>query len=107
MRAREVVDEPAARDQIGGSGGPLCRASRRRCSPRPPPKCTAAEPALSRIRPGDPAWPSKASWDQLNRDVGDRLIEVRWPLRTRQDDPVGMDCSDLFAELKNRYYVGD
>jgi hypothetical protein len=59
---------------------------------------------LSRIRPGDPAWPSKASWDQL---LGDRLIEVRWPLRTRQDDPVGMDCSDLFAELKNRYYVGD
>ena len=68
---------------------------------------TAAEPVLSRIRPGDPAWPSKASWDQLNRDVGDRLIEVRWPLRTRQDDPVGMDCSDLFAELKNPYYVGD
>ena len=67
----------------------------------------AAKPPLSRIRPRDPAWPSAASWGQLNRDVGGRLIEVRWPLRTCHDDPVGMACGDLFAELKNPYYVGD
>ena len=67
----------------------------------------AAKPPLSRVRPGDPAWPSAASWDRLNRDVGGRLIEVRWPLRACHDDPVGMACDDLFAELKNPYYVGD
>jgi hypothetical protein len=38
---------------------------------------SVAEPALSRIRAGDPVWPSAASWDQLNRDVDGRLIEVR------------------------------
>jgi FAD/FMN-containing dehydrogenase len=68
---------------------------------------TAVRPPVSRVRPGDPAWPSAASWDQLNRDVGGRLIEVRWPLRACHDDPVSMACGDLFAELKNPYYVGD
>ena len=43
----------------------------------------------TRVRPGDPAWPSEASWDELRRDVGGRLVKAhrRWPpvsaLRTR------------------------
>jgi hypothetical protein len=41
---------------------------------------TAARQAPSRVRPGDPAWPSAASWDRLNREVGGRLITVQSPL---------------------------
>lgn len=41
---------------------------------------TAARQAPSRVRPGDPAWPSAASWDRLNREVGGRLIKVQSPV---------------------------
>ena len=34
----------------------------------------------SRVRPGDPAWPSEADWNRLSRDVGGRLVKVRSPL---------------------------
>jgi hypothetical protein len=66
----------------------------------------AAQP-VSRVRPGDPAWPPAVLWDQLKRDVGGRLIELRSPFGVCRDDPVGLSCSTLFAELKNPYYVGD
>jgi len=66
----------------------------------------AAQP-VSRVRPGDPAWPSAARWDRLKRDVGGRLIEIRSPLGVCRDDPVGLPCDELFGELKNPYYVGD
>lgn len=68
---------------------------------------TPTVPPLSRVRPADPAWPSSASWGRLNHDVGGRLIEVKWPLRTCRDDPVGMSCDDAFAELANPYYIAD
>ena len=32
----------------------------------------AANPPVSRVRPGDPAWPSEAAWEQLDREVGGR-----------------------------------
>ena len=41
---------------------------------------SAAVQPQARVRLGDPAWPSEASWDQLDRDVGGRLIKVRSPL---------------------------
>ncbi len=66
----------------------------------------AAQP-VSRVRPGDPAWPSVALWDRLKRDVGGRLIEIRSPFGVCRDDPVGLPCDELFGELKNPYYVGD
>jgi hypothetical protein len=66
----------------------------------------AAQP-VSRVRPGDPAWPSAALWDRLKRDVGGRLIEIRSPFGVCRDDPVGLPCDELFGELKNPYYVGD
>src|SRR5215471_5858480 len=66
----------------------------------------AAQP-VSRVRPGDPAWPSAALWDRLKRDVGGRLIEMRSPFAVCRDDPVGLPCDELFGELKNPYYIGD
>ena len=66
----------------------------------------AARPA-SRVRPGDPAWPSESSWDQLNRDVGGRLIKVRSPLSACVGAPFDATCAEVFKELKNPYYLGD
>jgi FAD/FMN-containing dehydrogenase len=61
----------------------------------------------SRVRPGDPAWPSQASWDRLGREVGGRLIEVRSPLATCVEAPSSPACARIFKELRNPYYLGD
>src|SRR5271157_4533589 len=66
-----------------------------------------ASPSPARVRPGDPAWPSEESWDQLGREVGGRLIKVRSPLAAcvgASSDPA---CAQVFKELKNPYYLGD
>src|SRR3984885_2217557 len=72
-------------------------------APRPP----AAPPPQARVRLGDPAWPSEASWDQLDRDVGGRLIKVRSPLADCIGGTPDATCEQLFKKLKNPYYLGD
>jgi FAD/FMN-containing dehydrogenase len=67
----------------------------------------AAAPALARVRPGDPGWPSDESWDQLSREVGGRLIKVRSPLADCVGAPFDAACEQVFKELKNPYYLGD
>src|SRR5271166_5790259 len=67
----------------------------------------AAAPASARVRPGDPAWPSDESWDQLRRDVDGRLIKVRSPLADCIGGSADASCEQLFKELKNPYYLGD
>jgi FAD/FMN-containing dehydrogenase len=67
----------------------------------------AASPSTSRVRPGDPAWPSQGEWDQLSKDVGGRLIKVQSPLTACIEAPSGADCAEVFKELKNPYYLGD
>ena len=62
---------------------------------------------LSRIRPGDPRWPSAASWERLSRDTGGRLIRVRSLVEACRTAPLGADCRSVFRELKNPYYIGD
>ena len=62
---------------------------------------------LSRVRPGQPGWPSAASWDDLNRDVGGHLIKLKSPLGVCQDSPSGAACREVFKELKNPYFIGD
>src|SRR5260370_40710782 len=66
-----------------------------------------ATPPPARSRPGDKAWPSDESWDQLGRDVGGRLVKVRSPLSTCLDAPSDAACAQIFKELKNPYYLGD
>jgi FAD/FMN-containing dehydrogenase len=66
-----------------------------------------AAASASRVRPGDPAWPSEASWEALNKQTNGRLIRVRSPLTVCRDAPVGSACRDVFRELKNPYYIGD
>lgn len=61
----------------------------------------------SRVRPGDPGWPSPAQWEGLRQRVGGRLITVQSPFQTCRQAPVGEACRTLFRELKNPYYIGD
>ena len=68
---------------------------------------SAATQPQARVRLGDPAWPSEASWDQLDRDVGGRLIKVRSPLADCVGGSPDASCEQLFKELKNPYYLGD
>src|ERR1700734_3012459 len=68
---------------------------------------SAAAQPQARVRLGDPEWPSEASWDQLDRDVGGRLIKVRSPLADCVGGSPAASCEQLFKELKNPYYLGD
>jgi FAD/FMN-containing dehydrogenase len=68
---------------------------------------SAAGQPQARVRLGDPAWPSEASWDQLDRDVGGRLIKVRSPLADCVSGSFDAGCAQVFKELKNPYYLGD
>jgi FAD/FMN-containing dehydrogenase len=61
----------------------------------------------SRVRPGDPAWPSEADWKRLSRDVGGRLVKVQSPLAACAAAPSSPACAQVFKELKNPYYLGD
>jgi FAD/FMN-containing dehydrogenase len=63
--------------------------------------------SLSRVRPGDPGWPSQASWDRLSQDVGGRLVEVQSPLAACMEAPSSSSCAYVLQELKNPYYLGD
>ena len=60
-----------------------------------------------RVRPGEPGWPSPASWEQLRAEVGGRLGELRSPLDVCRGDPGGNACSEVFRALRNPYAIGD
>jgi FAD/FMN-containing dehydrogenase len=66
-----------------------------------------SKPTVSRVRPGDPEWPSEASWNRLNQDVGGQLIKVQSPLVACMDAPSRLNCTHVFRQLKNPYYLGD
>jgi hypothetical protein len=72
-----------------------------------PARAQGAARSLSRVRPGDPAWPPEADWNQLSRDVGGRLVKVRAPLAACTAAPASPACAQVFEDLKNPYYLGD
>jgi hypothetical protein len=58
-----------------------------------------AEPAAAagrfrRVRPSDGAWPSAASWNELNQKVGGHLIKVE-PLLAACSDKDSNACQDV------------
>ena len=61
----------------------------------------------SRVRPGDPAWPSAASWDQLKHDVGGRLLKLESPFAGCGSTPAGAACDEALKHLDNPFYLGD
>lgn len=72
-----------------------------------PKRAFAEAKPLSRVRPGDPTWPSEARWRQLGQEVGGALVKVRSPLADCLNAPSGQPCTQLFKAVKNPYFLGD
>ncbi len=70
-------------------------------------QAAAAPTAASRVRPGDPGWPSASEWERLRQSVKGQLIAVQSPLDACRADSDGAACRALFRELKNPYFIGD
>jgi len=64
-------------------------------------------PRVSRVRPGEAGWPLAADWDRLKEQVGGRLLAVRSPLADCAAAPDSAACAEVFANLRNPYYLGD
>jgi len=71
------------------------------------PRSAFASPAIRRVRPSDPGWPSKEAWKRLNEAVGGNLVQVDFPINACTSSSQSGDCKALFANLKNPYYIGD
>ncbi|MGB7434301.1 MAG: FAD-binding protein [Candidatus Acidiferrum sp.] len=71
------------------------------------PRGLFARSPFRRQRPGDPGWPSKEAWKRLDDAVGGNLIPVNFPLRACISDAGSAECNEVFANLKNPYYIGD
>jgi hypothetical protein len=67
---------------------------------------SAASASFSRVRPGDPNWPSEEAWAQLGSRLNGRLIKVTSPFAACGGQSEGA-CADFFKELRNPYYIGD
>ena len=64
-------------------------------------------PPLTRVRPGQPGWPSPAMWAKFSDDVQGRLIELHSPLDSCRSAAPNPECDKLFAQLKDPYFVGN
>jgi FAD/FMN-containing dehydrogenase len=71
-----------------------------------PAAATRAGP-VSRVRPGEPGWPSAPEWEGLRARVDGNLLALRSPLDVCRAAPDGEACGNLFKELKNPYFIGD
>ena len=99
MNRRRLLQAAATMPFLPGMGLPLLASAwAEGTAPSHPPV---------RVRPGDPGWPSEASWDRLSRQVGGRLIKVQSPLSVCRDAPGSASCSDVLKGLRNPYYIGD
>ncbi len=68
---------------------------------------TASALPFRRMRPGDAGWPAAARWNQLKDAVGGRLVDVHSPLDICMSAPASTECTQVFAGLRNPYYIGD
>ena len=61
----------------------------------------------SRVRPGQPGWPTLAEWEQLKRQVGGRLLKLESPFAACGASPSGSACAQAIKQLDNPFAVGD
>ena len=61
----------------------------------------------SRVRPGEPGWPSAAQWDQLKHDVGGRLLKLESPFAHCASTSTTTACREALAHINNPFYIGD
>jgi FAD/FMN-containing dehydrogenase len=71
------------------------------------PRRLLADTGFRRRRPGDPAWPSPAQWQQLKEAVGGNLVRIDSPLSVLKSDPSSPAAGQIWESLKNPYYIGD
>ncbi|MEO8998168.1 MAG: FAD-dependent oxidoreductase, partial [Rhodanobacter sp.] len=67
----------------------------------------AASVFRSRVRPGDPGWPSPAAWDGLKREVSGRLLKLESPFAGCQGANANAVCADALKHLNNPFALGD
>jgi hypothetical protein len=67
----------------------------------------AAPSSMPRVRPGDPDWPSPATWEQLNRAAEGRLVKVDPLLAACREQPGSGACEALLPNLRNPYFLGE
>jgi FAD/FMN-containing dehydrogenase len=61
----------------------------------------------TRVRPGDPAWPSEVRWNSLSDAVGGQLVRLDDPLAACRQSPDSAACKVLFKQLRNPYFISD
>lgn len=61
----------------------------------------------TRVRPGDPDWPSAAEWQRLRRQTSGRLSVIDSPLMACRATPAAAECARLFKAVKNPYFISD
>jgi FAD/FMN-containing dehydrogenase len=61
----------------------------------------------SRVRPGDPGWPSAAEWGRLKQDVGGRLLKLESPFANCTATSTTAACREALQHIKNPFYIGD
>jgi len=67
----------------------------------------AKGPKFRRLRPSEPGWPSEAKWQELNKGVGGRLVQVQPLLADCKEGLNGGACKQVLQNLRNPYFVGD
>lgn len=60
----------------------------------------------SRVRPGQPGWPTPAQWAELGQEVGGRLLQPVSPFEHCGASP-SAECTEALRQIKNAYYIGD
>jgi FAD/FMN-containing dehydrogenase len=70
-------------------------------------RTAASSLTMRRVRPGDPGWPTAASWQKLNDAVGGNLLQVQPLFGGCEKDPQGAACQDALKHIGNPFYIGD
>jgi FAD/FMN-containing dehydrogenase len=59
----------------------------------------------SRVRPGQPGWPTPTQWDELSHAVGGRLQRLQSPFEHCGASDAA--CQEALKQVRNPYYLGD
>lgn len=63
--------------------------------------------AASRVRPGEPGWPSESSWNLLKQRLSGDLIKLTPAFARCENISDAAACSEVAASLKNGFSLGD
>src|SRR5579862_8963641 len=61
----------------------------------------------SRVRPGDPGWPSESAWLALKQAVGGNLLKTAPLFAACESKPDGNACREILQNMRNPFYLGE